>query len=117
MSAAELLRQIRKFGGNVQVAPGDKLYCEKVPQDLVTELKRLQPDVIREIQKETARFHCTRCNAHVDTSAGYAKHYALGCDYVSAPVQEKTLPSCSKCGGYYLYHGRCVSCQPLEGDL
>lgn len=64
----------------------------------------------REQQKST-KFHCTRCEAHFDTSVGFAKHQAYGCDHVSAPAAEKTLPSCAKCGSYALYRdGSCMTC-------
>lgn len=66
-------------------------------------------------------FHCARCGARFDTSAGAAaKHEVYGCNYVCLPVKqgaERTLPKCESCGSYAVYREAdgsfmCMSCAP-----
>jgi hypothetical protein len=50
------------------------------------------------------KFCCEKCGAHFDTSVGFATHEVRGCDYKnSIPKVAKTLPSCAKCGSFYLH--------------
>jgi hypothetical protein len=67
------------------------------------------------------QFCCKLCDAHFDTSTGYAKHQVYGC-YTAAPeVKEvhRDLPSCPKCGSFALYREKSgeVTCQTCEGRI
>src|SRR5215469_9092803 len=62
-------------------------------------------------------FVCEKCGTRFDTSVGFARHSVYGCASQPEPFQTpKPLPSCSKCGSYYLYKGECQRCEPDPGS-
>lgn len=50
-------------------------------------------------EKQLAQFGCI-CGVHFDTSAGVARHKALGCEPFPPAVEVPPMSSCPACGSY-----------------
>ncbi len=90
MKARELVATIEKRGGTLTLH-GDKIRF-RVPQkgaDLIDAVRAQSAAVIAYLRQRVGlpwptynggmQFRCDRCNAHFDTSCGFAKHQVVGC--------------------------------------
>ena len=129
MTALQLIYAIKSCGGRLTLK-GDKIRCVLPEEyaDLITAIRSERDAIFGLLQQWQGsrlpwagyngglQFACGKCGAHFDTSVGFAKHFAFGCDYKDSPATAKTLPSCPACGSFYLYpekDGRliCMACQ------